>query len=74
MRRITTLLSVSCAAVAGGRLQAAYLMCLGVDTLAKLAAVSWRKWLCGFIYTEREGPGAYICCVRHISTAGRPLD
>lgn len=30
-----------CAAVAGGRLQAVYLMCSGVVASAKLAAVCW---------------------------------
>lgn len=53
MWRSTILLSFFywsvCAAVAGEKLQAMYLMCSGVVMLAKLATVSWHKWLCGFI-------------------------
>lgn len=61
-----------CAAVTGGRLQATHLMCSGVVTLATMAILSWQKWPCGFIYTEKGS----VCLLFAVlgSPAGRPLD
>lgn len=52
-RTLLSFLQLSgCAAVAGGRLQARYLMCSDLVTLAKLATDRWQTY-CGFIYTKR---------------------
>lgn len=63
-----------CAAVAVRRLQAVCLMVSGGVTFAKLAAASWHKAPCGFIYTERGTVRLFIYSMRHINTAGKALD